>query len=489
MSARLGVLLAPLVLLAGCTGAPGEAPAAQADDALRLVNDVEALVHRAGAVGGRLAADVAAATFPLDHDAAEPTIAITSDGTLFYAAATFDNLCGPPNPVLGCLPRTDILRSRDRGLTWEDVTPFLPGGVARAHPETGDPMVYVDPTTDRVFDIDQRAVVGSYTVSVSDDLGGSWQGPFVACNEPPCDHQTIVAAKPRTLTTTLYENVVLVCYNQVHSTTCQRSLDGGMTWQRTAPPFLGVAPEGVCGGSVGHLRAAQDGTLYLPKDQCGRPALAITQDDGLTWRVVEVANVVLVGMDPVVQVDRAGNLYYAFLAEEDSHLHLATSVDQGATWSEPVDVTPPGLTAAHLPALAAGDAGRLAIAFVGTDDPEGFERSPEVELRDANATWHGYLSIVTDALSPTPTIVTVRVNPLDDPLVRGRCGPGRCPGLTDFIDVAMDPEGRPWAAFVDACSAPCAAAERVENDMSAGFVATIARGPGLLESAPSLAPR
>ena len=180
------------------------------------------------------------------------------------------------------------------------------------------------------------------------------------------------------------------------------------------------------------------------------------------------------GPDPVVAVDEAGTAYYVWL-DADGRMLLATSTDQGATWSEPSDVTPPGLTATHLPALAAGAAGKLVIAYAGTDDPEGYEQ----DVEEPNATWHGYLSMFEDALDTNATIVTARVNPADDPLVRGVCGPGRCPALYDFIDVIIDVDGRPWGAFSDACVDACVTDPEEGNNALAGFVGTLESGPSL----------
>ncbi|HET6403501.1 MAG TPA: sialidase family protein [Candidatus Thermoplasmatota archaeon] len=479
---RLGaLLLAVSTLAAGCITVPSATPAGTTLPAGASLASVEAIVHTAGEVTARIAPDVSAVARFIGHDAAEPTIAITSDGTMFYAAITFENdIAGQAFP----LPRTDILRSKDGGLTWEDVTPYFPGGLVRMHPETGDPMVYVDPATDRVFDIDQRLGVTCYTVSFSDDGGESWLGSFPACDAPPADHQTIVAAAPRGLPASpLYPNFVFVCWNQIYATACVRSVDGGMTYQRTPPPFAGIVPGEQCivgpiaSALVGHLKASPDGVVYLPREHCGQPVVAVTANSGLSWEVVRVSERTAIGMDPAVAVDAEGNAYYVFQDGETSRLFLATSTDQGRTWSEAIDVSPPGITATHLPAIVAGDAGRVAIAWLGTDDPDGYER--DVDADEADALWHGYISVLTDALAPSPTITTVRVNPADDPLVRGHCGPGRCPGNYDFIDIEIDAAGRPWAAFVDACTEACATGADRENNALEGFVATLRTGPGL----------
>lgn len=477
--------LAAVLLAAGCV-APGTTvdPAAAELPSTPLL-DVPALAHGLGETVGTPVEGVIGTFRMIGHDAAEPTLAMTRDGTLFYAAISFKNdVAGAPVP----LPRTDILRSIDGGLTWEDVTPRLPGGVVRSHFDTGDPYVYVDPATDRVFDLDQRFGVGQYSVSWSDDKGDSWTGPVFLCDAPPCDHQTIVAFKPRVVPASpTYASHVMVCYNQIHSAACKVSPDGGLTWTRASSPFLGVDPSkgapvnpqtvfgpGFCGGLHGHLRASADGVVYLGKGQCGVPMVAITKDSGLTWTNVVISDSPIQGHEVTIAVDEENNVYANWVAE--GRLMLASSSDEGATWTEAIDVTPPGLTATHLPVIAAGAAGKVVMAFAGTDDPEGYE---EEEGDDADAKWHAFLMLIDDALTPTPSMTTARVNPADDPVVKGRCGPGRCPALYDFIDVIVDADGRPWAAFSDACVEECVTDPKEKNNALQGFVGTLEVGPSL----------
>jgi len=493
-------------VLAGCVTPPEDVTSASTDSAtamgLSLGEPIEGITNAtAVSVGPDGLLREALGLLPVNrytgHDAGEPTLGVTSDGVIFYAAATFSNeILGQAAP----LPRTDILRSADAGASWDDVTPYLPGGLVRQHPETGDPMVYVDPSTDRVFDIDQRAAVGCHTVTFSDDLGETWfANSAPTCLTPPADHQTIVAAPPRLLTTAGYPNIVYVCWNIIATADCVRSLDGGMSFTPTGPTgAMGVKPDkaadiiladdvsGLCSSTVGHLAAAPDGTVYMPRRACDEATVFITRDDGTTWERVVVTDAVapyhgggVVGMDPAVSVDAEGNVHYIFQGA-DGHLYYLYSTDAGATWSSPRDILPAGLSVANLATITAGDAGQVALAYVASTVPGGYEADEETM---ANASWDAYMTLISDATGAAARTTTVRLNPADDPLVRGSCGPGRCnnPGLVDFIDIVIDGEGRPWVALVDNCIEACAGADGTADDSTgaAGFVATLAAGPRL----------
>ena len=137
----------------------------------------------------------------------------------------------------------------------------------------------------------------------------------------------------------------------------------------------------------------------------------------------------------------------------DGHLYLATSTDHGAKWSTERDLTPPGLTAINLPAANGGDAGMLAVAFMGSGIAHGYDATKD-EMKAAR--WDAYLMIIRNATSDAPSVTVARLNTANDPLVRGPCGPGRCSAVFDFFDVVVDGDGRAWVSLVDACTKECA---------------------------------
>ncbi|HLE47525.1 MAG TPA: sialidase family protein [Candidatus Thermoplasmatota archaeon] len=363
----------------------------------------------------------------------EPTIGISSKGTVFhYPAMTGDNT----KPM-------GVAISKDHGATWRRVLPSIQG--VPTHPTSVDPYFYLDPATDRAFADDLMTPNCSY-FSWSDDDGATWQHSYSGCLET--DHQTIFAGKPVTSQTRGYPNVVYRCaINAValgaYSTmsTCQKSIDGGMTWLApgqpafTSPPDR--APPNHCTGAHGHGFADHKGTIYLPKGHCGVPMLGISADEGATWRRVQIASNGIQGHDGGVGVDPAGNIYYTWTATNRLP-YLAYSRDGGTTWSAPIMIGAPEILHARFVELNVGGVGKIAWVYMGTKGPN----DKGVQTYDA------YLGVSYNALDPNPTFYSATVHdPVADAFRVGTC----CGGIQDFIDVRIGPDGTAWGAFVDDC--------------------------------------
>ena len=237
---------------------------------------------------------------------------------------------------------------------------------------------------------------------------------------------------------------------------CAHSLDGGLTWSPTGEPaFTGVDPAvtdpgllgvpGACGGLHGHLATDNEGRLFLPKEHCGYPWIAVSSDGGLTWTRTRVSNQIKIAEnDPQVAVDPAGNVYYTWWDDKHQLPYLSISRDHGKTWSTPLMIAPPGVHEVNFPTIAAGETGKIALTFPGT---------PVNNRDDATRPWNSYVVVSPDALSDDPTFYSNIANPANDPVYRGNCL-GRCGRMFDFLYVLVSPfDGTVWATAVDTCTA------------------------------------
>ena len=393
----------------------------------------------------------------IGHNAAEPTLGVTSDGDVFYAAAD-PTILVPPVPV-------DVMKSTDDGRSWEVTSPRLAGN--NLHATTGDPYVYVDRTKrgSRVFTVDLEGFVCSM-LSFSDDDGETWTTNPLGCGRPVNDHQTVFAGPPVESPTIGYPNVVYYCYHDTASSSCSKSLDGGITFVPTGEPtFTNYTESGeFCTGMHGHGFAGSDGTVYVPKGHCGVPVVAVSKDEGATWTRVRVAKLPSAGHEASVAADRRGNVFYAYIGM-DMLPYLVVSRDGGETWGRPLMVARPGVVETSLPSVDVGKSGLVVVGYMGTRDRPGDDYS-EVE-------WDGYVTTTRTALSRRPLFYSTSVNEPGDPLVRGECPQTKCGPEYDFIDVVVAPDDTVWAAFVDGCLDLCNANAMSPNDAFAGIASRI----------------
>ncbi len=455
----------PLVLLflASLFGGPRITAATNAVTAGGVAGDplcvpTPAVAHRPGAEPA-FSADVRVPCFyPTEIRTMEPTFDFTaSNAILLQAWALQDGQPGGAPPVPG------VFRSPDGAESWQDVTP---PGVATSL----DPVFYLDRVTGRAFSVNfaGQAIGACSTVSFTDNEGGFWITTPGACGG--FDGQSIGAGPPVTSIPVGYANLVYFCTGSTlgagdppATPTCLKSIDGGFTFTPIMFPFpaLDEGEDDVFGAWAGSPVVAADGTLYIPKRVEGQPALAISQNEGLTWTLATIASNGSSAAAPRIAIDASGTVYYAWHGG-DRLPYLAWSQDEGASWSMPLMIAPPGLRETALARVAVRSPGHVAVAYVGTSLADGeapFFAFCNPLLQDcvdgeySGVPWHGYITEIDDVFAEQPLLRTVAVNPPEAPLFRGGCTPdGGCKANLDFIDVHYSPAGEPWAVFVDDCA-------------------------------------
>ncbi|HLE48004.1 MAG TPA: sialidase family protein, partial [Candidatus Thermoplasmatota archaeon] len=215
-----------------------------------------------------------------------------------------------------------IMRSKDHGVTWEQVSTQV------SSPTTLDPYMWVDTITDRVYSV--QLYVGCSWLSYTDDYGGLWVTNPAACGLPVNDHQTMAGGPPAppAVSNPVYRNHLYYCVNQLVDTMCSTSVDGGLTWVGKPAQVTVVDVEAgrQCSAINGHVVVGKDGTAYLPKRTCNRPSVMVSTNNGATWeeKVVSKGHAVVQSLahDPTVTTDSAGNAYY-FWTGDDGVLRLS----------------------------------------------------------------------------------------------------------------------------------------------------------------------
>ena len=434
-----------------------------------------ALALLAGCVApaAELGATDAAAPLPpgidllsVGYGGAEPTLGVLSDGTILLTGAIGD---------VGV--ETGLLRSRDGGATWE-----LVGDPVRDPKLNFDPWMWVDPTTDRAFNV--ALYIGCSWASWTDDAGETWDAnPIAGCGLPAHDHQKLTTGPPPAGVATLgYPNVVYYAYNSFLvtglaglvaqppvkarlGTIVSVSLDGGRTF---TPGVVAHESDPCHVGINGPIAVGPDGTAYLPKGTCEGVDIMVSRDAGATWEkrsLNGVGSLEDFAFDPTIAIDGAGTAY-AVWPGKDALVHLSASRDGGATWSEPVAITPPEVRATVFSAIATTPEGALTIAYLGTSaDPSGWKTRTSSDAPKGTV-WDLY---VTQSADGGATFTTTRLTGGEaDPAQRGcvwmRGGSNDCRNLYDFIDVKVH-EDTAYVSYVDGCRACGDVGQSSDNDL------------------------
>ncbi|GAC1333197.1 MAG: hypothetical protein NVSMB17_13310 [Candidatus Dormibacteria bacterium] len=153
---------------------------------------------------------------------------------------------------------------------------------------------------------------------------------------------------------------------------------------------------------------------------------------------------------PTVAVDRAGTVYEAWSDAATYQIMFSRSMDQGKTWSKPVAINGAPAKVNVMPWIVAGDAGRVDVAFYGSEKPA----APTTNY----GPWNLYLAQALNATDAIPqwkqAVMTDRPNHVDPICLSGLgCTTSRGPAgdreLGDFFKVQLDRTGRAVFSFAD----------------------------------------
>lgn len=207
-------------------------------------------------------------------------------------------------------------------------------------------------------------------------------------------------------------------YNTGGSTNVYTSQDGGATWSLrpvfTAPYGLGNAVRGTRPGELWILGGGLE----------GKRRADFTLDGGMTWKS-EKTSALLGGGFPTGAFDEAGNLYVTGAPQD--RIYVSRRSPDGS-WSDAFMVTP-DFGHHRMPWIAAGGAGKAAVAWYGTLEEK------------TDATWFLFVAVSLDADAPDPHWQVAIADP--EPILVGNLGRQ----LLDFLQVEIGPDGAVHVAY------------------------------------------
>jgi hypothetical protein len=324
---------------------------------------------------------------------------------------------------------------------WTDVSPSI------ASITTADPILVTDQATGRTF-LSNQTTGAEALFAYSDDDGATWTQASAAPPNGGVDHESIGAGPyPSSLSAlaTVYPNAVYYCSQAQAPDFCQRSDTGGAQFGPGTAANTGIG----CSSLHGHVKVAPNGTVYLPNKSCGaNQGGAVSTDAGTTWSPFSVPNSGSSNSDPSIGIDKDNTAYYCY-TPNDGSAHVAVSHDGGKTWGDDHDLgAAVGVKQAVFPEAVAGDSGRAACGFLGTNAAGNFQSGT------FPGKWYLFIATTYDGGKSWTTVNATPNDPVQG--AGGICLAGlSCSGnnrnLLDFNEVTIDGRGRVLFGYDDGC--------------------------------------
>jgi hypothetical protein len=278
----------------------------------------------------------------------------------------------------------------------------------------------------------------------------------------------------------------------------QKSTDGGFTYG----PFQNA---GSAGGRIGPLRAILSpdkdpakATVYFPSYQGSMITLTMSHDGGDSWGTCSIydAEASPSAGFVIADHDSAGNIYVAYsekgaaTGRDTYYTYLPAAQVPDCKTGESFDgvafrLNRDKVDTTVMPWLVAGDEGRIAVAYFGTDTDGNPDEGCNADACPFRASWFPMVTMTTNALAAKPSFS--QVHAIDHPfhynsICLGGLGcdlsvPKGDRSLADYFAMDLNPtDGRLYIVYGSSAKKP-------SDDLGHVSTATVVRqetGPSLL---------
>jgi hypothetical protein len=383
-----------------------------------------------------------------------------------------------------------LFRSEDGGLSYQkrymDPNDVTTGGAACLGRQVpfcfagggGDTEVNINPKNGILYMGSQEVLVNQ-AVGTSFDHGDTFPvlstDALVGKTATGVDRQWLASRKGT-------KDVYLAYHVPAVGEYINKSTNAGALGSWSTPPAPQVPGVTQSGSFVmDNTGGRHDGTLYLGylgfdgvNPQGGGFLVAVSTDGGQTFVSHPVPGAANARNFTVVQIDSKGNLYATWVNNATQKTYLSTSKGDvgvnktapGTLWSAPVEVSSSALNVTIFSNLAAGDPGRIAIGYYGT---QANAKTPDAVAKGKGG-WKPYVAVATNALcqwdrkpcrSPLfhETPIAHHINQDDNICTSGTAclATGGNRNLLDYFSINLDKDGHlgfVWSDTVNGIGMP-----------------------------------